>query len=97
MSSATSPYVFKYGNSTEINFITTFLEKNKYSMFLRKVDATFPDNILLDLIYYYKNDKIIYMRHIKLFLFEYLLFINENKVLLLFLIIGLLLLFKRYI
>ena len=50
MSSATSPYVFKKGTSAEIQFINTFLEKNKYTMFLRKVDPSFPDDVLAEFI-----------------------------------------------
>jgi len=50
MSSPTSPYVFKKGTSAEIQFINTFLEKNKYTMFLRKVDPSFPDDMLTEFI-----------------------------------------------
>lgn len=51
MTSATSPHIFKEGNKTDMNFITTFLDKNRYTMFLRKVDSKFPDDKLLDIIY----------------------------------------------
>jgi hypothetical protein len=46
MSSPTSPYVFKYGTAEDIQFINDALDKNKYTMFLRKVNSTFPDDIL---------------------------------------------------
>ena len=50
MSTATSPYVFKHGDQKEIQFITTFIEKNKYAMFLRKVDSSFPDSVLTNIL-----------------------------------------------
>ena len=46
MSSANSPYVFKSGSTDEIEYIKKLLEKNKFSIFLRKVDVSFPDTIL---------------------------------------------------
>jgi hypothetical protein len=51
MSSPTSPYVFKHGTAEDIQFIGTFLENNKYAMFLRKVNSSFPDEILNDFIH----------------------------------------------
>ena len=57
MTSATSPHIFKDGNKTDMNFITTFLDKNRYTMFLRKVDSKFPDDKLLDIIYEEDNDE----------------------------------------
>ncbi len=50
MSSPTSPYVFKYGSCEEIEYIKDNLEKNELLMFLRKVDISFPDDILSDII-----------------------------------------------
>ena len=50
MTSPTSPYVFKHGTTDDIQFINTFLENHKYTMFLRKVDASFPDEILTEFI-----------------------------------------------
>jgi hypothetical protein len=53
MSNATSPHIFTQGTEEEqkedIDFITSELKRNKYAMFLRKVDYSFPDSILLDL------------------------------------------------
>jgi hypothetical protein len=46
MSSSTSPYSFKFGNSYELAFINNSINKNKYSMFVRKVDASFPDKVI---------------------------------------------------
>jgi hypothetical protein len=46
MSSATSPHVFKEGDKKDIKFIDDFLKKNKYTMFLRKIDSCFPDSII---------------------------------------------------
>lgn len=51
MSSATSPYLFKTGDLQDITFIANMLKKNKFSFFLRKVDASFPDDILLNFIH----------------------------------------------
>jgi hypothetical protein len=44
--SKTSPHVFKEGNERDIKFIDSSLEKNKYSMFIRKVSPEFPNDIL---------------------------------------------------
>jgi len=60
MSSATSPHVFKEGNKTDLLFINDFLEKNRYTMFLRKVDTKFPDQIITE--YINKDDDIINRR-----------------------------------
>jgi len=43
MSSKTSPYVFKTVNEYDINFIKNSLKNNNYAVFLRKLDASFPD------------------------------------------------------
>jgi hypothetical protein len=43
MSSPTSPYVFKEATDENINKILHLLNENKYAMFLRKVDRSFPD------------------------------------------------------
>lgn len=56
-SSATSPYVFSFGNKKEINFIKESLRKNKYSLFLRKISKKFPDSVLEQLI---KDDSSFY-------------------------------------
>ena len=56
MTSSTSPYVFKYEtdiHTTEhnINWILGEKKNNKYAIFLRKVDPSFPDDILEKIIY----------------------------------------------
>ena len=51
MSSPTSPYVFKEGTKENIEIISDLLKKNKYAMFLRKVDKSFPDSVLKELMY----------------------------------------------
>jgi hypothetical protein len=44
---ASSPYTFKYPYTEyDKKFIEEFLKKNKYVMFMRKVDSTFPDKII---------------------------------------------------
>jgi hypothetical protein len=57
MSSPTSPHVFKEGDKRDLLFINDFLDKNRYTMFLRKVDKKFPDKILIE--YINKDDDII--------------------------------------
>jgi hypothetical protein len=51
MTSATSPHIFKDANEKDIKFIDTELEKNKYSMFIRKISPEFPNEILREYIY----------------------------------------------
>jgi hypothetical protein len=46
MSSSTSPYVFKEATQDNINIISNLLKENKYAMFLRKVDTSFPDSTI---------------------------------------------------
>ena len=48
MSSPTSPYVFKNGDKREIEYILQ--NKTKFSVFLRKVDVLFPDEVLRGLM-----------------------------------------------
>jgi hypothetical protein len=50
MSSPTSPYLFKEGSEENINIIKTLLKENPYAMFLRKVDRSFPDAVLKDIM-----------------------------------------------
>ena len=57
MSTATSPHVFKNADKTDITFIEKFLKENKYTMFIRKVDPEFPDEILQKYIYCYSKDE----------------------------------------
>lgn len=52
MTSSTSPHVFKEANETDISFIETNLKReNNKLMFIRKIHADFPDNILKHYIY----------------------------------------------
>ena len=71
MSSATSPYVFKEGSTSEVEFITTFIKKNSYSMFLRKVDTSFPDKVLETFIIDKESSSIMY--------YYYLTYYNKLK------------------
>jgi len=50
MMNKTSPYLFKDGDYKDKKFIEENLKENKYTIFLRKVDKTFPDSVLLDYI-----------------------------------------------
>ena len=45
-SSSTSPYVFSKGDTDELQFINDTIHKNKYAMFLRKIDYSFPDKTI---------------------------------------------------
>ena len=49
MSNATSPHLFKDGTVEDVEFIKTELKRNKYAIFLRKVDPSFPNEIILDI------------------------------------------------
>lgn len=51
METATSPYLFKYGDENEIKEIKKLLKKNNYGIFLRKVSKDFPDDIISNLIF----------------------------------------------
>jgi hypothetical protein len=51
MSSPTSPHLFKEGSNQDILFIEKQLKENKYALFLRKVDVSFPDETLNNFIY----------------------------------------------
>jgi hypothetical protein len=46
MTSLTSPYVFKDANPKDLKYIDDALAKNKFALFLRKVDKTFPDSTI---------------------------------------------------
>lgn len=50
MSSPTSPYSFKEATEENINIICDLLKENKYTMFLRKVDKTFSDEAIKDIM-----------------------------------------------
>jgi hypothetical protein len=50
MSSPTSPYLFKEATEENLNIIKKLLKENKYSMFLRKVDKSFPNEALLEIM-----------------------------------------------
>lgn len=49
-SSTTSPHVFKEGSEQDMLFIRNELERNKFALFIRKVDVQFPDEILRSFI-----------------------------------------------
>lgn len=89
MSSATSPHVFKDANKQDIEFIDKELERNKYSMFIRKVSPEFPDNILRHYIFeQIKNDNEIILNEPIEMIFNKIRFIlNRGFIILLFLIL----------
>jgi hypothetical protein len=64
MMSSTSPYLFKDVNDTDIRFIEKTLAENPYVMFIRKIHADFPDEILKKYIYSYNvednEERIVY-------------------------------------
>lgn len=51
MQTPTSPYLFKEATEENKEMIGSMLKKNKYAMFLRKVDKSFPDDVLKEFIY----------------------------------------------
>ena len=63
ITSKTSPHIFKEGNEIDLKFIDSSLEKNKYSMFIRKVSPEFPNDILKRYIYekYVEEDETLYL------------------------------------
>jgi len=82
MTSPTSPFVFKDASKENIDYINENKKNNKYSIFLRKIDTSFPDEILQEIImktpkYKYLNFKcgILYT-----FLSFYYLFIQYQKI-----------------
>jgi hypothetical protein len=50
MSSPTSPYLFKEATPENINIISNLLKENPNAIFLRKVDRSFPDESILDIM-----------------------------------------------
>ena len=69
MSSRTSPHIFKEGSKRDLDYINKFLKENKYTLFLRKTDKEFPNQILLN--YIYEREKIGEERVSKLKRIEY--------------------------
>jgi hypothetical protein len=57
MVTATSPHLFKEGNEMDIQFINSELKKNKYAIFIRKIDIDFPNDIIRNYIYQFNNEK----------------------------------------
>jgi hypothetical protein len=51
MSNPTSPYVFREYTKENKDIIFNLLKQNKYAMFLRKVDRSFPDDSLKEIMY----------------------------------------------
>jgi hypothetical protein len=50
MSSTTSPYLFS--KKEDMDILYDLIEKNKYAMFLRKIDKKFPDELLEKILFY---------------------------------------------
>jgi len=72
MTSATSPHTFKEANEKDIKFIESELNKNKYSMFIRKVDPEFPNDILKNYIYekYIEEDNKLVLSEPNIFIYN---------------------------
>jgi hypothetical protein len=88
MTSSTSPHLFKTGDYKDKKFIDDQLKENKYTIFLRKIDKSFPDNVLLEYIKKDDNDKnviekrrgrIFWLQNKALFLKYYSMFANFIK------------------
>lgn len=71
-SSKTSPHIFKEANEKDIQFIDKELERNKYSIFIRKVAPEFPDTILRRYIFerYEEDSKLILNEPIGIFVLK---------------------------
>lgn len=67
MMTSTSPYLFKDGNSKDKKFIDDYLKDKKNTMFLRKVDKGFPDNVLLEYIKEPSNAVVVNKRNNRIF------------------------------
>jgi hypothetical protein len=79
MSSVTSPHVFKEGNAKDLEFISDFLQRNKYVMFLRKIHPDFPDKVLGEFITtVLPEDKYIYYKYPPYYVYwKFLFFFNS--------------------
>jgi hypothetical protein len=62
MTSPTSPFVFKNASKENIDYINQNKKKNKYSIFLRKIDNSFPDEILQEIIMDVPKYKYLYFK-----------------------------------
>lgn len=62
MMTSTSPYLFKRGDSADRKFIEYSLQTKKSAVFLRKVDASFPDDVLVSYMYRENNSDTIKKR-----------------------------------
>lgn len=51
MSNPTSPYLFKENSPENTKIIVDLLKEHKYAFFLRKVDKSFPDEVIKDIMY----------------------------------------------
>jgi hypothetical protein len=71
MASATSPHIFKEGDTRDIRFLETNLPQHKCVMFFRKVSPDFPDDILRK--YIYKKDDSLMVPEPFVFLYRRLL------------------------
>ena len=93
--SPTSPHLFNDGSNKleDLQFICQFLGKNKYTMFLRKVETDFSDYLLEDIIY---KDNDLKERITRIWRLEWIIFI-KMKTYLIALGIGLLLYFLCYL
>jgi len=80
--SATSPHLFKIGDSNDLVFLNDSMKKNKYAIFLRKVDQVFPDSILESFCFkkierkeYWKLKFSIFLLEMKIWFFKYFFYI----------------------
>jgi hypothetical protein len=72
MTSPTSPYLFKEVNEKDIKFIDSELNKNNYSMFIRKIAPEFPNEILKQYIYekYLEEDNKLVLKEPNIFIYN---------------------------
>jgi len=75
MMSPTSPFLFTTGDAKDRVFIDDFIKKNTHTMFLRKVDTSFPDSILRE---YIREKPVSYIKQCQRFFIEKkALFLNK--------------------
>jgi hypothetical protein len=76
-STTTSPHVFKNADEEDIRFIDKELERNKYTMFLRKVAPEFPDEILRHYIFKQNDDKLVLIEPREMIFSRYLFMVKK--------------------
>jgi len=72
MENATSPHLFKLCDSRDVEFIEQSLNNNPYMIFIRKIDQSFPENVLNYYVYNHFKERDCKIEKKKKTLFIYL-------------------------